>query len=211
MCRPGREQALQKTDTVSEALREADRLIETAGPAPDFPSSQWADQFTTIRQTLSNTIDHLDSGGYDQSPLARAVMDLYEKVRETHADYLDAHRDHFYELAQVGKHHFLLDISAGYHVMAFEDSQDAAAWLRYHNKRQLSTLDPQTIPTTGLNPIRTSNILDAVTCKEFLRNRTAEIREYLQRQDDEELQEIRQSVEKLPPEQRTRLNQLLDA
>ena len=201
--------ALDKANSIVQALTEAAANISAAGPAPAFISPEWSDRMTEARQALSQAIDELDSGGYDQSPMAQAAMDLHQGVHETYNDYLDAHQADYYDLWLVDHHTFLLDTRAGQRVLAFDNEQDAANWLRYHHNRGISTLNPKEVPVVDLHHIRTSDVLDAIAGKDQLRNRTDEIREHLRKQDDHELQEARQSVEKLSPEQRERLADLL--
>ena len=200
--------AMEKASTLTDALTQAVSLLTNAGPEPNRPSPQWADQVAKARQAMEPAITLLDSRGHDQSPMAQAVFDLQRHVEQLRANHLDTHRDHYYRLWEVSKHHFLLDTSAAQHPLAFDDPDEAEDWVRYHKPGRLQPFDPRTVPTTGLDPVRTVHILQAIDAKDWLKNRTTDIRAHLQMQDDKDLQQLRNSIDSLSPRLRRRLSDL---
>ena len=193
--------ALEKAQALTNTISNAAHILSAAGPPPDFTSPEWTDQVATARQAVNHTLDQID----DQSQLAQPLLKLSMKLQEVYEDYMDAHRDDYYDLWHIDRHHLLIDNRSQQRILAFEYQQDAANWLRYHTKGGYIPLDPRTIPIMDPNPVRTAHVIDAVASKEWLRNRSADIREYLRRQDDQELQGVRASIPQLSPELRSRL------
>ena len=206
------EQARQRADAIAEKIQRAELHTKMAGDIPPTPHKSWNDHIVTAIATLKDVSQDLDGGGYDHCPMLNAVHNLLRALTKLRDDYHDQHKEHYFIQWKVNEHHFLLDKSRRPRVLAFDDERSAQEWLYYHQdhrRNDLEHLDPSTVPTSDQDPIRTTDLLDAIDSKADLSNQSAHIRLHFQKLPPPAVTELPDTINNLPNEQKQQLLQEL--
>lgn len=200
--------AKEQAETLVRKISEAEKHCLFAGNIPDSPYKEWTDHITAAIRLINETWELIDGGGYDPCPMLNTVNDFQNKLTELRDDYYDAHRGHYYQEWKINEHHFLRDFRAAPRVMAFEDERSASEWMTYHNrdsKHDLQSLDPHTVPTQEHQPIRAAELLEAIESKSNFRNQSEQVRQHFQALEESTIQEAKQALSTLSPEQRDKI------
>ena len=206
------EQARQRADAIAEKIQRAELHTKMAGDIPPSPHEPWNIHIMTAMTMLNDASQDLDGGGYDHCPMLTAVVKLLRGLTRLRQDYHDQHQEHHFLGWKVNEHHFLENRSRLHRVLAFDDERSAQEWLEYHRDQRhhdLHHLDPSTVPTSDQNPVRTTDLLDAIDRKADLSNQSAYIRLHSQQLPTPAVTELRDTINNLPSEQKQQLLQEL--
>ena len=203
--------AREFANTLAIQMKEAETRFLDAGDVPAHPCKHWAHEIKWAIDVLENTSVLLaaDTTEAGQCYFQETVTDFRHKLEELRYNYYDTHQAHYYQEWRIDQQHFLRDLdTTSPKVLAFDDERSAYQWMMFHDSdgvHDFQHLNPLTVPTHEINPVRTYNLLDAMEHKDFLEYRLKSVRKYFQQIGDTIDQDKLMAIRRLTLKQRRSL------